>query len=109
VLVEEGSGMDREAVGKRIRHLRNARGWDQEALALNSGLANASSISKIEKAQSDAPLSTLLAIADALAVPPAQLFYEDAPETVRIASRVLHELYTQSHSLTEQLATLLPP
>jgi transcriptional regulator with XRE-family HTH domain len=101
--------MDLEAVGRRVRHLRKARGWDQLALALASGLANASSISKIEKGQVDVPLSTLLAIASALEVPMSQLFYEDVPETVRVSASVLRELYTHSHTLTEYLAALLPP
>lgn len=101
--------MDQEAVGKRIRHLRKARGWDQLALALGCGLANASSISKIEKAQVDPPLTTLLAIADALEVHMSQLFYEEAPETVRISTSVLRELSTHAHLVTEQLDALLPP
>lgn len=100
--------MDTVRLGERIRQLRKARGWKQEALALASDLANASAVSKIEKGQVDPPFSTLVALAKALGVPVSILCGEEPPGIVSVSAREIEELYTTSQSLATRLAALRP-
>lgn len=54
-------------VGKRIRQLRQERGWSQELLAAEAGL-NINYLGGIERAERNPSLKNLARIADALGV-----------------------------------------
>lgn len=58
--------------GKRIRELREARGWTQERLA-ESADVNWLQIGHIERGASDPKLSTILRLAKSLSVRPSEL------------------------------------
>ncbi|WP_261504597.1 helix-turn-helix domain-containing protein [Burkholderia multivorans] len=58
--------------GKHLIALRKARGWSQERLALESGLAR-SYIGGIERGQRNIALYNICVLADTLDVPPASL------------------------------------
>lgn len=60
-------------IGRRIRELRNRRGWTIEALAMESNLV-APQISEIERGLRDAQITTYIKIADAFDISPAVLF-----------------------------------
>ena len=60
------------AVGERLRELRTAHGWTQEQLAEAAGM-NWLQVGHIERGASDPKLSTILKLARALCVPPADL------------------------------------
>lgn len=59
--------------GKRIAALRKERGWSQEQLALESGLAR-SYLGGVERGQRNISLLNIYRLADSMAVPPATLF-----------------------------------
>jgi len=67
--------MNEEDVGRNIRRIREREGLKLGAAAVRASMT-ASALSKIEKAQSSAPLSTLMSIADALGVSLANFFEE---------------------------------
>jgi transcriptional regulator with XRE-family HTH domain len=58
--------------GKRVRDLREARGWTQERLAESADL-NWLQIGHIERGASDPKLSTILRLAKSLSVRPGEL------------------------------------
>lgn len=59
--------------GQRIAELRGQKGWSQERLALESGLAR-SYVGGIERGQRNLALINILRLARALAASPADLF-----------------------------------
>lgn len=61
-------------IGKRIRNMREARGWTRDYLSQLTGI-NAAYLMRIELAQVNTSLDKLEAIALALQVPLASLFY----------------------------------
>jgi len=58
--------------GKRLVELRKARGWSQERLALESGLAR-SYLGGIERGQRNIALYNICVLAETLGVPPPAL------------------------------------
>jgi transcriptional regulator with XRE-family HTH domain len=58
--------------GKRLVELRKARGWSQERLALESGLAR-SYVGGIERGQRNIALHNICVLADTLGVAPASM------------------------------------
>jgi transcriptional regulator with XRE-family HTH domain len=62
--------------GKRIRELRDIKGWSQEDLAEASGL-HRTYISGIERGARNPTLSVIGQLADALNVSPRELFIEE--------------------------------
>lgn len=60
-------------VGSNVRRLRDAKGWTQEALGLESGVSF-STVAKLERAEREVGIRTLGKIADGLGVPLAELF-----------------------------------
>jgi len=65
--------------GRHLVTLRKARGWSQERLALESGLAR-SYVSGIERGIRNVALVNICVLADTLEVPPAEMlnfFVED--------------------------------
>jgi transcriptional regulator with XRE-family HTH domain len=63
--------------GQHVIKLRKARGWSQEKLALESGLAR-SYIGGIERGQRNIALLNICVLADTLRVPPREMlsFFE---------------------------------
>lgn len=68
-------------VGQRITAARKARGYTQADLGRTVGLSR-SSIANIESAVQRAPFHTLLGIAQALGVDPAELLLADDPPQI---------------------------
>jgi len=72
--------MDTESLavqfGRRVRQLREAKGWSQEQLATAAQL-HRTHISLIETAKRSVQLDTVESLASALGVPPAALFTND--------------------------------
>lgn len=68
----------RALVGWNLRRLRVARGLSQERLALASSIDRAY-VGRVERGSENVTISTLEALAGALAVPLAELFAEPAP------------------------------
>ena len=62
--------------GKRIAILRKERGWSQEQLALESGLAR-SYLGGVERGQRNISLLNIYRLAESMAIPPAALFHTD--------------------------------
>jgi len=60
------------AFGKRLRQLREAKGWTLEVLAESAGM-NELQVGHIERGASDPKLSTITKLARALGVPPGEL------------------------------------
>lgn len=60
------------AFGRRVRELRNEREWTQEELAERAGM-NWLQLGHIERGSSDPKLSTIIKLAKALKVSPADL------------------------------------
>ena len=58
--------------GKRVIELRKQRGWSQERLALESGLAR-SYVGGIERGQRNIALINICTLAEALGVPPSAM------------------------------------
>jgi transcriptional regulator with XRE-family HTH domain len=66
-------------LGKRIKKLREAKGWTQLELAIKAGLSP-SNLAAVEQGQiADPRTSTTTAIASALGVDVAELLREDRP------------------------------
>jgi len=63
----------RKLLGQRVKDLRNRRGWSQEELAHQSGLAR-SFTGAIERGEKDLRLSTLVKLAMTFKVPISRLF-----------------------------------
>jgi transcriptional regulator with XRE-family HTH domain len=61
-----------ELFGQHLVELRKARGWSQERLALESGLAR-SYIGGIERGQRNLALINICILADTLGVPPSEM------------------------------------
>lgn len=59
--------------GRRLAELRREKGWSQERLALESGLAR-SYVGGIERGQRNLALINILRLARALAASPAEFF-----------------------------------
>lgn len=68
----------REAVGARIRELRLERGLTQEALAISSGVTR-NVLVDVEFGRRSLLFERLYDLADALAVPVAELMVDDDP------------------------------
>jgi DNA-binding XRE family transcriptional regulator len=62
--------------GKRLAELRKAKGWSQERLALESGLAR-SYVGGIERGQRNIALYNICVLAETLGVPPSSLLSFD--------------------------------
>lgn len=74
--VKPGNGdAGRRAFGRRVRDLRNARGYSQEKLAERSGL-HRTYISSLEQGERNVGLENVHALAAGLGVRPADLFEE---------------------------------
>lgn len=58
--------------GRRLAELRRAKGWSQEKLALESGLAR-SYLGGVERGQRNIALMNICKLADTLGVTPAEL------------------------------------
>jgi transcriptional regulator with XRE-family HTH domain len=63
----------RKQLGRRIRALRDKRGWSQEELAHESGLAR-SFTGAIERGEKDLRLTTLAKLANTFRIPIWRLF-----------------------------------
>jgi transcriptional regulator with XRE-family HTH domain len=61
-----------ELFGKRLVELRKAKGWSQEALSLESGVAR-SYLGGVERGQRNIALVNICRLAEALEVPPSEL------------------------------------
>ena len=69
-----------DLISRNIKHLREAIGWTQARLAIESGVT-AAALSKIEKGEGRMPtIIVLRKIATALGVKPYEITGEDAPE-----------------------------
>jgi len=66
-----------KALGHRIRELRKAKGWAQEAFAHQCGM-HRGHMGQIERGESNLTLSTLLVIAEKLGTTVSDLFAEIA-------------------------------
>lgn len=65
--------------GKRLVELRKAKGWSQEALSLESGVAR-SYLGGVERGQRNIALVNICRLAEALEVPPSELLnFKDRP------------------------------
>lgn len=62
--------------GKRVTTLRKARGWSQEQLSLESGLAR-SYLGGVERGQRNISLVNIYRLAESLSLPTATLFQDD--------------------------------
>jgi transcriptional regulator with XRE-family HTH domain len=62
--------------GKRITSLRKARGWSQEHLSLESGLAR-SYLGGVERGQRNISLLNIYRLAESLSLPAFVLFQDD--------------------------------
>lgn len=68
-----GPDTGRRVFGERIRALRQERGLSQERLAELAGV-HRTYLSSLERGERNVSLDNIYAIADALGVPPADLF-----------------------------------
>lgn len=75
-------------VGRRIAHIRQARGWTQAELGRRLGLSQ-KWISSIERARTTPQLDTLAKIARALAVQPFELLLPEAPRATSDLRRMV--------------------
>lgn len=68
--------------GQRLVQLRKQRGWSQEQLALECGMAR-SYLGGVERGKRNIALLNICKLADALSVSPAEMlkFHEDSAET----------------------------
>ena len=74
----------------RIKEIRQSKGMSLRMLADISGTSK-ESIINLETGRTDPKLSTLLAVADALRVPLAELFDEPQPAQQRVGCRLRRE------------------
>lgn len=63
----------RQIFGKRVAALRKKRGWSQEQLALESGLAR-SYLGGVERGQRNISLLNIYRLAESMAIPPSEFF-----------------------------------
>lgn len=75
----------RQAFGRRVRGLRQARGMKQDTLAEALHYSSRTSISHIERGREDPPLTKVLACALELGVHPHELFLEEPHEDAMAA------------------------
>ncbi|ARK76835.1 transcriptional regulator [Burkholderia pseudomallei] len=68
-----------ELFGKRLVELRKAKGWSQERLALESGLAR-SYVGGIERGQRNIALYNICVLAETLNVEPSEMLAFDLDE-----------------------------
>lgn len=66
--------------GKRLVELRKGKGWSQEALALESGIAR-SYLGGVERGQRNIALVNICRLAEALEVSPPTLLEFSAPKS----------------------------
>jgi transcriptional regulator with XRE-family HTH domain len=66
----------RAAFGRRLRELRETRGWSQEHLALTAGV-DRSFLAEVETAKVSIALDRMILLADALEVGVAEFFVAD--------------------------------
>lgn len=66
--------------GKRLVELRKAKGWSQEVLSLESGVAR-SYLGGVERGQRNIALVNMCRLAEALEVPPSELLIFDDKRT----------------------------
>lgn len=66
----------RTTFGKRVAALRKARGWSQEQLSLESGLAR-SYLGGVERGQRNISLLNIYRLAESLSLPVATLFQDE--------------------------------
>ena len=71
-----------ELFGKRLVELRKARGWSQERLALESGLAR-SYVGGIERGQRNIALYNICVLAETLNVEPSDMLAFDSSPAKR--------------------------
>lgn len=72
-----------ELFGKRVVELRKAKGWSQEKLALESGLAR-SYVGGIERGQRNIALYNICVLAETLNVEPSEmLVFQSGPGKTR--------------------------
>jgi transcriptional regulator with XRE-family HTH domain len=64
---------NRTRFGRNVRATREAKGWSQEDLAAAANM-HFTAISRIERADREPLLTTVIAVAYALGVPPGDLF-----------------------------------
>jgi len=69
-------GTVRQRFGRRIRHLREARGWSQERLAAEAQL-HATYISEVEHGKRNISIDNIAKLAEALGTPVAVLFGDE--------------------------------
>lgn len=55
-----------DEIGQRVRFLRNAKGWTQDALAEKAGFSGKSAISEIENGSRNVELRTIVQLEQAL-------------------------------------------
>jgi transcriptional regulator with XRE-family HTH domain len=65
--------------GRHLASLRRQRGWSQESLALESGLAR-SYLGGVERGQRNIALVNICSLAQALGLPPSELLNFTIPE-----------------------------
>jgi len=65
-------GDPRKLFGKRLAQIRKAKGWSQEKLALESGLAR-SYVGGVERGQRNIALVNICRLAETLGVRPSEL------------------------------------
>lgn len=73
--------------GRNVRRLRKARGYSQEGFAHEWGI-DRSYFGGVERGDRNPSLTMILAIAEALDVPPALLFEADAERVEAAAGRI---------------------
>ena len=89
-------------VNEKIKELRLLKGWSQQELAEKTGYKDKSSISLIEKGQTDITQTMLKKFAEVFGVEPTYFFDFEQDYTLN------HLLYEKSKSLSqEQILTLL--
>lgn len=69
-------GDPRAKFGKRLANCRKAKGWSQERLSLESGIAR-SYLGGVERGQRNIALVNICRLASALDIPPAKLMMFD--------------------------------
>jgi transcriptional regulator with XRE-family HTH domain len=103
---EAVSVTDREDVlrvlGKRIRRLREARGWSQEELARRCG-RHFTYIGRVERGQQNATLGVLLEVASALGAPLSALLSEEHPLLVDWGVTAMDVVEAVAHGFRAQV------
>ncbi len=96
--------IDYVSIGKRIKELRIAKGWNQSTLAERSGI-EPSNISHIERAATKLSLPTLVSIANALEVSLDEIVYNSLIKNKHITLTMIDNLLSDC-SETEIIAIL---